>query len=269
MSGAGADLQSRFETTDGSRPDATPLAAADADALPLAAFSVLRTGDAFERETQPPDDGLARARAVVEARVKIKRHFAPRALAEQVRADMAVQLSANVPLIERVARCKPIVVDLIPKKKALGRYGYPDNVVPNAAGLFWDHPSWSQARIALRVDSLETEETLVTHEWAHAIHYLAFTKEERDLIYKVLRPSFGSRAAMDEVFAIYSEREFCADFTETERRAPGVYGITRRQWDEDHLFTRFVRKLYFPHRRLAGREAKERAGARAWKAFSS
>ena len=73
---------------------------------------------------------------------------------------------------------------------------------------------------------------------------------------------------MDEVFAIYSEREFCEDYSEAERRAPGIYGITRRQWNEDHLFTRFVRKLYFPHKRLAGREAKERAGARAWQKFS-
>lgn len=269
MSGAGFDLSVRFETTDGARPDATPLARGDAAALPLAAFTVLRGGDAFEREGAPPADGLEQARAVVDKRVKVKRHFAPRALADQVRADMAVQLSANVPLVERMARAKPIVVDLVPKKKTLGRYGYPDNVVPNAAGLFWDHPSWSEARIALRVEHLETEETLVTHEFAHAIHYLAFTDEERDLIYKVLRPSFGSRSAMDEVFAIYSEREFCDDYTEQERRAPGVYGVTRRQWDEDHLFTRFVRKLYSPHRRLAGREAKERAGARAWRAFSS
>jgi hypothetical protein len=260
------DLQSRFETTDGSRPEATPLD--EADATPLAAFTVLRGGDSFEHAAAPPAEGMARARAYVDAQVSIKRHFAPRAVADQVRADMAVQLSANLPLIERMSRAKPIVVDLVPKKKAMSRYGFPDNVVPNAAGLFWDHPSWSTARIALRVEHLATEETLVTHEFAHAIHYLAFTKEERDFIYKVLRPSFGSRSAMDEVFAIYSEREFCDDFSDAERRAPGVYGITRRQWNEDHQFTRFVRKLYWPHKRLAGRESKERAGARAWKSFS-
>ena len=57
---------------------------------------------------------------------------------------------------------------------------------------------------------------------------------------------------MDEVFAIYSEREFLTDFSEEEKKASGVYGFTRRQWDENHLFTRFVRKLYFPGKRLAG-----------------
>lgn len=57
---------------------------------------------------------------------------------------------------------------------------------------------------------------------------------------------------MDEVFAIYSEREFLETFSPDGKRAPGVYGFTRRQWHEDHLFTRFVRKLYWPHKSLAG-----------------
>jgi hypothetical protein len=263
------DLRDRFETTDGSRPEADGLDEHAAKELPLAAMSVLLGGDAFESSAQgPPADGLARARECVSRVVKVKRHFQARALKDQVLAEMAAQLSANPQLCARLLRSKPIVVDLIPEKKPMSRYGYPDNVVPNAAGLFWDQPAWSEARIALRVDQLDKEETLVVHEWAHAIHYLAFTKAERELTYKVLRPVFGSRAAMDEVFAIYSEREFCEDYSEAERRAPGIYGITRRQWNEDHLFTRFVRKLYFPHKRLAGKEAKELAGARAWQKFS-
>jgi hypothetical protein len=125
-------------------------------------------------------------------------------------------------------------------------------VVEAAAGVFWDHPTWSAARIAYRADELQGDTALVVHEMAHAIHYLAFTREERDAIYAVLRPTFGSRAAMDEVFAIYSEREFLSEFDAGARRAPGVYGAIRRQWSEDHVFTRFVRKLYFPYKPLAG-----------------
>ena len=37
-----------------------------------------------------------------------------------------------------------------------------------------------------------------------------------------------------------------------ELRAPGVYGLARRRWDENHLLTRFVRNLYFPYKPLAG-----------------
>jgi len=47
---------------------------------------------------------------------------------------------------------------------------------------------------------------------AHAIHYLAFTAAERQLIDNLLRPVFGARAAVDEAFAVYSEREFIDDF---------------------------------------------------------
>ena len=60
------------------------------------------------------------------------------------------------------------------------------------------------------------------------------------------------RAAIDEAFAIYTEREFVSEFSDIEKKVPGVYGFARRQWDEGQIFTRFVRKLYFPHKPLAG-----------------
>jgi hypothetical protein len=68
----------------------------------------------------------------------------------------------------------------------------------------------------------------------------------------VLLRTFRTGAAVDEAFAIYSEREFVEEFTDHDKRAPGVYGFARQRWSEDHLFTRFVRNLYFPHRPLAG-----------------
>ena len=106
--------------------------------------------------------------------------------------------------------------------------------------------------MALRQDRLDDLAHLVFHEMAHAVHYLAFTADERDRIYRVLLPTYRSRAAADEVFAIYSEREFLPEFEERERHAPGVYGMARQRWDERHVFTRFVRKLYHPHKPLAG-----------------
>lgn len=264
-----AGLESRFETTDGSRPEATTLDEKAASTAPLIAFQVLRGGDVFEpKDASPPEDGVDLARQWLKERVRVKRHFTKGALKDRVLAEMTAQLSGNLALIERMRRAKPLVVDIVPAGKALSRYGYPENVVESAAGLFWDHPSWPNARIALRAEHLEIEGTLVAHELGHAIHYLAFTHDERELVYKVLRPTFGSRAAMDEVFAIYTERELCEDFTEAERRAPGIYGITRRAWNEDHLFTRFVRKLYFPYKPLAGKEAREREAGRKWTRFS-
>ena len=51
---------------------------------------------------------------------------------------------------------------------------------------------------------------------------------------------------------------------------PGVHSPefaaeARRQWRDDHLFTRFSRKLYFPQKPLAGDDAPR---ARDWKRFA-
>jgi hypothetical protein len=155
-------------------------------------------------------------------------------------------------LSKRLTLSKPIDIDVVTSTKALYKLGYPRSIAQHAAGVFWDHPDWDRARIGLKQDQLSTLPALVFHEFAHAIHYLAFTQSERELIYRLLRPSFGSRAAMDEVFAIYSERELAGAFNDSAKQAPGVYGATRRLWNEDHVFTRFVRKLYVPHKALAG-----------------
>jgi hypothetical protein len=164
-------------------------------------------------------------------------------------------------LVERLMAAKPIRVDLIPPGLPMWKMGYPKSVGPQVSGLYWDQAQWPEARIALKAERLDGEPALVVHEFAHAIHYLAFTQHERESIYRLLRPSFGSRSAMDEVFAIYSEREFLDGFADSEKRAPGVYGFTRRQWDENHVFTRFVRKLYAPHKALAGPQMGNRKNA--------
>jgi hypothetical protein len=247
------DPRDRFETLDGSTPTAVPLEASVGEALPLSAFAILESGDAFEDVSGlPPRDGKSRANTYVRSMITVVPHGAQRQVAESVLSHVVDQISGNLQLVARLERARPIVVELIPPKHPLSRYGFPAVASNSVSGLFWDDPSWDNARIALRAEHLNLDPVLVVHEMAHAIHHLAFTSEERALLYRLLLPAFGSKAAVDEVFAIYSEREFLPAFSEKEKRAPGVYGAARRRWDENHLLTRFVRNLYFPYKPLAG-----------------
>jgi hypothetical protein len=262
------DLRDAFETVDGSRPDPSALPEALGKKHALTAFAVLLGGDAFERSDGKANFAHDAAENYADAHLRIKAHFAPKNTVRFVRERVAELICANPPLIRRLLATKKIRVDIIPPKKSMVKYGFPEASSARAAGLFWDHPDWPEARMALRREHVGGDNALVVHEMAHAIHYLAFTARERKRIYQVLKPVFDSRAAMDEVFAIYSEREMVDNFSALQKRAPGVYGFTRKQWDEDHLFTRFVRKLYRPHKALSGRAEAERRGAAAWKGFS-
>lgn len=246
----------RYETLDGSTPDVTPLAAEVGRKQPLSAFTLLAGGDVFEvRGGRPPAEGPARARAYVKAKLEFKTYGASAAQVQRVQEEIARQLSGNLQLIARLEAARPLTLELIPPGHSLVKYGYPRAVSPHAAGLFWDHPDWARARIALRQDKLETEQYLVFHEMAHAIQGLAFTQEEGELVYRTMMRTYRSRAAIDEVFAIYSEREFVTGVSAHDLRAPGVYGMARQRWNEEHLFTRFVRNLYFPYKPLAGGNA--------------
>lgn len=259
-------LADRFETADGSRPNARALDEATARRLPLVAFTVLAGGDAFEGGTAPAD-GVARASAWVKERVRVERHRAPKELAARVLERMARQLAGNPTLVARLEHAPPLVVDIVPEGGSLVALGFPAQVLEHAAGLFWGDKSWPAARIALRRQHVDATPMLVEHELAHAVFALAFTGAEQEAAYGHLRPVFGARAAMDEAFAIYSERELCGSWEPLEQQAPGVYGFTRRQWQEHHVFTRFVRKLWFPFKPLAGpRPASE--GHRRWNKFS-
>ncbi|RKH16681.1 hypothetical protein D7X74_14665 [Corallococcus sp. CA047B] len=244
------------ETLDGSTPDITPLAPEVARLRPLSAFTLLAGGDVYEaREGRPPVEGPARARAYVQAKLEFKTYGAPAAQVQRVQEEIARQISGNLSIIFRLEAARPVTLELIPPGHTLVKYGYPKAVSPQAAGLFWDHPDWPRARIALRQDRLESEKYLVFHEMAHAIQGLAFTKDENELMYRTVLRTYRSRAAVDEVFAIYSEREFVTGVSAHDLRAPGVYGMARQRWNEEHLFTRFVRNLYFPYKPLAGGNA--------------
>jgi hypothetical protein len=245
--------QPGYETVDGSTPESTPLAEEHGRRLPLSAFTLLAGGDVFEsRGARAPADGPARARAYLKARVHMTAHGAAAEQLQRVEADIVRQLSGNLQLISRLEAARPIEIDFIPPGQPMARYGYPRAVSPQAVGLFWDHPDWERARIALRQDKLGEEPHLVFHELAHAIQGLAFTQEENELVYKTLKRTYRHRATMDEVFALYSEREFVPTVTAHDLKAPGVYGVARQRWNEEHVFTRFVRNLYFPYKPLAG-----------------
>ena len=264
-------LSARHETSDGSRPEASPLDAQAARAHRLPAFTLLEGGDVFDAGGAKADPGgLDAALATVEQCVVFKDHAKTAGQLDRVRADITRQLAGNPSLAGRMRAAKPVVVDLVSGVREMVRLGYPRSVSRHASGLFWDKPDWPHARIAVRADrlDLDVEKALVFHEYGHAIHYLAFTKEERKLIYQVLRPIFGHPADMDEVFAIYTEREFLGPtgFAALEKKAPGVYGYTRRQWQEDHAFAAFVRKLYFPHKPVVAGD-KGRAGHAQWQKF--
>ncbi len=263
----GFDLRSRFETTDGSRPSSRTLAEARARALPLAAMALLEGGDAFDAPAGTSAKAVAdRAeRAAAWAKERLLFDGAAKADRQRVRAEAARVLAGNAVLCARMMEARPIRVDVLAPRESFVALGFPRATNERASGLFWDHPSWPEARIALRSEHLDDDEVLVVHEVGHAVHALALTERERALVYGVLRPTFVDRSSMDEAFAIYTERELCKDFSELERRAPGIYGFVRRQWNEDHLFTRFVRKLYFPHKPLAGPRL---AASSSWRRFS-
>jgi hypothetical protein len=253
-------LAFRRETTDGSRPAARALGEDLARTLPLAAFSVLAGGgSAFE--------GTSAHRDVERARASVKRALVfTGARVERVHSDAIVMLRDNPRLADRVAHMKPVRVHVVAKGVPLSSAGFPRSVDERCAGVFWDQPRWSEARIGLRAEHLAGDPVLVVHEFAHALHRLAFTAVEQRLIDDVLMPTVGSRSDVDELFAIYSEAEHLSAFGVDDKQAPGIYGWARRQWSDKHLFTRFVRKLYFPGRPLAGEDAP-RAGA--WKKFAT
>lgn len=244
------------DSFEGLRPDAAALDEAKAKAFPIHAFALLESGDAFDVvQGQPPSDGRSRAASYFDQRVKLKPHGASEAVQKQVRDEFISQILGNTQLIARLCAAKAIDVDLIPAHRTMDAYGYPPGASARAVGLFWDHPKWPTARIAFLQRALANERALVVHEFAHAIFRLAFTTYEQDLVYRLMLPTYRYRSHVDEVFAIYSEREFLSSFTEREGHSPGVYGMARQRWNERHVFTRFVRKLYHPHKPLAGTTA--------------
>lgn len=243
------DLRDRFETTDGSRPDGRGLAVEHVDRFPLSSVEVLRGGDVFDSVSgKASPEGPRLLRRWLSENVSVEGDHR-----EDFAKDAEKLLFANPQLLRRMLVMKPLKVTFLAPGEAPKRRGLPRAIRSRAAGLFWDHPRWETAQIFYRSEFVDDEPALIAHEIGHAIHYLALGAKERELTYAALRRTFGSTAAMDEVFAIYTEREFLShSFSSRDLDGPGVYGAIRRQWSDDHVFTRFIRKLYYPHKPLAG-----------------
>jgi hypothetical protein len=219
--------------------------------FPIAAFSFLSGGDAFEQlHGTPPPEGRCAALSYIENRIQIRPHRASSSIVDRVRADLVHLLEGSVALSRRLIESRPLTIDLIPEGQPFAKYGFPKSS-NHAIGLFWDDPRWPEARIALRQEEIGQTETLVFHEMAHAIHHMAFTQAERELIHRALVRTWRTTVLIDEVFAIYSEREFVKNFSDRDKLAPGVYGAARIRWSENHMFAHFVRHLYAPYKPLA------------------
>src|SRR4051794_25480667 len=97
------DLSDRFETTDGSSPEPTPLSEAIGKTHPLPAFALLREGDVFEAPAgKPPPEGPTRARQWVDSQVELLSHGASAAHRDRVKKDLVRQLSGNPALAGRL-----------------------------------------------------------------------------------------------------------------------------------------------------------------------
>mgnify|MGYP000725033570 CR=1 FL=1 len=280
------ELTDAFETQRGERPTGRKLAAAVVQKHPLAALRILDGGDAFDAA------GGASPKAAQQAfsswwTSHVTIDGASKTEAADIRQAAQTLLQHNLPLLQRLQTADRVHVVVLDEGALFRDHGFPTCALERAAGLFWHDTSWSTSRIGFRREHLLRTEALVAHEFAHAVHEMGFGDDERQLIYRVLRPTFGSRASMDEAFAIYSEHEFldegtrrqealgkgpvrstqASQFSQQARRGPGVYGYTRRQWSENQLFTRFMRKLYFPHVPLAGHAMGGVRSGSAWKKF--
>lgn len=251
-------------------PSRSPLPEAVAERFPLPAFALLSGGDLFDPGGGRSQGDALLAEAAVSERVRFSKP-APSALVDHVRAELVRQLAGHAALAARMRAAKPIVVDIVPSAEVMIRRGFPRRVARSAAGLFWNPKDAPEARIALRADHLEREggDTLVVHEYAHAIHALGMSERERRILQGALRRVFPDPQDQTEAFAIYSERELMRreGFTKGERACPGVYGRCRRLWDEEHAFAAFVKKLYRPGAPVRAGD-RQRRQAIAWRRFA-
>lgn len=251
--------------------DALTLSPEAAVAHPLPAFALLRGGDLFDRDGGGRLGDRQAAEATVERRVRFERP-ASRRLVDRVRAELTRQLEGHRALAGRMASALPIHVDIVASAQEMAARGYPARAVRGAAGLFFAPRGADQGRIALRADALEAEggDTLVVHEYAHAIQRLGFTPSEQDQLREALVRVFPHPADQAEAFAIYTERELMQreGFTKGEAACPGVYGACRRMWREEHVFAAFVKKLFRPGAPVRAGDGERRA-ADAWRRFSA
>jgi hypothetical protein len=214
--------------------------------LALNAFSLLRGGDLFERKQKPPrtDAALVSQYAGSNLRLHAKKIAKP----EQDAAFNGVLrvLAGNPAICRRMLKAKPIDVVIVPRGRDFRELGFPAHTNPAAAGIFWTSTREDRARLGLREEEILSRPHLMIHEMTHAVHFLAFTKKEREDIDRALLPVYRNRRWVEEAVAIYAEKAFGASYNDNELNAPGLYGKTRREWHDRHVFALFMNELLRP-----------------------
>lgn len=215
--------------------------------LALSAFTLIRGGDLFERQnarvgrTEP-----SLLSAFAGGRIHLVANEASAAERDAALAGVLRVLEGNPALCRRMLLAKPIRLVIIPKGHDFRGHGFPGNTNPLAAGIFWNAAKDTEALIGLREELILEKAHLMVHEMTHAVHFLGFTAKEREAIDRMLLPVYRSRRWVEEAVAIYAERAFGAAYTPEELDAPGLYGKTRRDWNERHVFAKFIEELMRP-----------------------
>jgi hypothetical protein len=215
--------------------------------LALPAFTLVRGGDLFERapgvrkRTEPQLLDL-----YVEARMKLVMNGAAQPERDTALGGVLRVLAGNPALAKRMLLAKPVHLVIIPKGRDFREFEFPRSTNPHAAGIFWNTAKEERALLGLREELIVEKSYLMVHEMTHAVHFLAFTEKERRAIDQMLMPVYLSRRWVEEAVAIYAECAFGAEYADDDLRAPGLYGRTRREWNERHVFARFMDELMRP-----------------------
>ncbi len=253
VSAAAKDWQNNLKGQPSSPRDAEQKAKR---ALALPAFNLIRGGDFFERKGPLPRTPADLVQRYQKEKLQLHENGVTASTCEAALKGVLRVVSGNPAICRRMLLSKPIDVVMVPKGRDYRRLGFPRNTNPNAAGIFYTAPDAPRAMIGLREDHVLSRPWLMVHEMTHAVHLLGMTVREREDIDRMLMPVYRSQRWIEEALAIYAERAFGAKYTDRDLRAPGLYGKTRRDWDSQHVFSRFVRELLRPG---SPREAKKRA----------
>jgi hypothetical protein len=219
---------------------------ASASELALSAFSLVRGGDLFERKSKPARTDPALLDTFLGEQIRFVGNKAAKEECEAATKGVLRVLAGNPALCKRMLLAKPIKLIIIPKGRDFREFEFPPHTNPHAAGIFWNSSKTEIALLGLREELIVAKPWLMVHEMTHAVHFLAFTQKEREDIDGMLLPVYRSRRWVEEAVAIYAERAFGAEYGEDELNAPGLYGKTRRDWNDQHVFALFIEELMRP-----------------------
>lgn len=215
--------------------------------LALSAFTLIRGGDLFERakaRIARTDPRLLSAFAG--GRIRLVPNGAEVSERDAAVGGVLRVIEGNPALCRRMLLAKPVRLVIIPRGHDFRDHGFPRNTNPLAAGIFWNGAKDPEALIGLREELILEKPHLMVHEMTHAVHFLGFTAREREAIDRLLLPVYRSQRWVEEAVAIYAERAFGAAYTQDELDAPGLYGKTRREWNERQVFAKFIEELMRP-----------------------